>query len=91
MITLHKLKIYARYKGDVDMFGRAGRRSDQQLMDDKEWYLINTLIGDAAVINRHLGSEQRTAEATKRLLENCENEETINEIKRLAMTNSRFW
>jgi len=84
MITLNKLKIFARYRGDVDMFGRAGRQKDKQLFDDREWYLINTLIGDAAVIKRRLGSEQRTEEAARRLRENCESEKVIDEIMRIA-------
>jgi hypothetical protein len=53
-------------------------------MSDEEWWLIETMLQDATVIVRKLGSEARTAQAVKRLQENCENQEVIDEIKRLA-------
>lgn len=84
MITLSKLKIYERYGGDVDMFGRAGRGAERLLVSEDEWHLIGTLVQDATVINRKLGSEDRTAEAVERLRENCENEEVVAQIRRLA-------
>ena len=83
MITLEKMKLYASYR-DIDSFGRSARKADRELMSDEDWWLIDALIGDAAVIVRKLGSEQRTNEAKARLVENCENEEVIEKIKRLA-------
>lgn len=91
MITLKKLQIFTSYKGDGDMFARSGRVSAHESMNEDDWILIETLIQDATVINRHLGSEERTQQATTRLQENCENEEVIREIRRLAETDSKFW
>lgn len=84
MITLEKLKIFARYDGDVDMFGRAGRTGERELFPDSERHLVDRLIEDATVLDRNLGSEQRNAEALKRLQDNCEDEKVIDEIRRLA-------
>lgn len=84
MITLVKLRIYASYDGDGDMFARAGRKKERLLLRDSDWYLIDILLQDATVIDRHLGSEQRTAQAWQRLQDNCENADVINETRRLA-------
>ena len=85
MITLQKLDIFVHYKGDGDMFARSTRHKD--LITDAEWDLIDTLLQDATVINRKLGSKERTAQASQRLKKHCENEGVIAEIKRLAETN----
>ena len=83
MITLSKLKIFKSYKGDVDMFARSGQKYRDQITD-VDWYLIDRLIQDAMVINRRLGSEERTREAIKNLQDNCEDQEVVDEIMRLA-------
>lgn len=84
MITLSKLETYKRYKGDGDSYGRASRPAERESVNDSEWYLIDLLLQDATVLNRKLGSEQRNAEATQRLTENCENAEVVAEIRRMA-------
>ena len=84
MITLDKLKIYKRYKGDGDMFGLAGRPVERQIVNDADWILIDTLLQDVIVIDRKLGSESRVAEAEQRLRETCADDEVIEEIRCLA-------
>ena len=84
MITPDKLKIYARYKGDVDMFARSGRSNEKTLMLDADFDLIQVLLQDANVLDRNLGSPQRTAEAMNRLRSNCSSEEVVAKIRKLA-------
>src|SRR5215213_4037083 len=84
MITAEKLQIFNRYKGDIDSFGRSGRQSEKQLLSDDEWYLVDTMIQDATVINRRLGSEQRAAQASERIRANCESQEVVDRIMLLA-------
>jgi hypothetical protein len=84
MLTLAKLKIFARIKGDIDMFSRAGRAKEKETIDDEEWRLIDTLIQDATVIDRQLGSEERTTQATRRIIDNCENNDVVAKIHSLA-------
>jgi hypothetical protein len=91
MITLPKLRVYASYEGDGDMFARSGRRRYLELITDSDWYLIDRLIEDATVINRKLGSVQRTAEAIKRIQDNCDSQEAVEEIMRLAATDKKHW
>jgi hypothetical protein len=59
--------IFARYHGDIDMFGRAAGRKDKETINDDDWYLIDTLLQDAIVIDRKLGSGRRTLEAIQRI------------------------
>jgi hypothetical protein len=84
MITLAKLKTYEFYQGDPDMYARSGKRHDEEPVADSEWYLIDSLIGDAAVILRHLGSQDRTADALRNLRANCESQDVIDRIMELA-------
>jgi hypothetical protein len=78
VITLAKLKIFAGYRGDIDMISRSRR------LDDEDCYMIDTLIQDAVVIDRKLGSEKRTAEAIERIRDNCENSEVIGQLHAVA-------
>jgi hypothetical protein len=84
MITLDKPSIFARFKGDADMFGRAGRAREKELISDGEWYLIDTLFQDATVIDRNIGSERRILQAKQRILENCEDDQVVAKIHLLA-------
>ena len=84
MVTLEKLGIFKRFCGDPDWFARSANERERQMLSDEEWYLIETLLQDATVLVRDLGSPNRSAEANQRLTENCESVEVINEIKRLA-------
>jgi hypothetical protein len=84
MITLGKLKIFARYKGDIDMFGRAGSQSEKKIVSDEDWHLIDILLQDAVVIDRRLGSDRRTKEATNRIQTNCESNEVVSQVHQLA-------
>ncbi|PYS86016.1 MAG: hypothetical protein DMF62_17345 [Acidobacteria bacterium] len=83
MVTLKKLKVFERYKGDIDMWSRLNINVDTGI-DDDEWRLVDTLIQDVIVIDRKLGSEERTKQASERLRQNCENEAVIAEIRRLV-------
>jgi len=89
MITPGKLKTYEFYNGDADMDARSGKRDGRELVSDSEWYRIDTLIGDATVILRHLGSQDRVADALRNLRANCESQEVIDRIMELAERVSR--
>lgn len=84
MITKEKLNVYANYKGDLDMWLRTDKDHEKTFMESADWYLIDLLLQDANIINPNLGSENRTAEAERRLRESCENVEVIEEIRRMA-------
>jgi len=84
MITSEKVKIFASWKGDGDMFARSGSRSDKEVINDAEWSLIERMLEDQVVIKRNLGSAERVANAKERFRRHCENEEVIEHIGKLA-------
>jgi hypothetical protein len=84
VITLEKLRIYSRYKGDGDLFSRAGSKRERESMHGADWELIDTLLQDATVLNRNLGSEERNNQALRRLRSGCENDEVVSKILSLA-------
>jgi hypothetical protein len=73
------------------MISRSEQGKHAEHITDDETYLIDRLIQDATVINRRLGSEERTKEAIKNLQDNCEDQEVIDEIMRLAATDTKHW
>ena len=84
MITLEKLRIFAIYKGDADMFGRIGRKVEKAIISEADWHLIDTLLQDCIVLDRNLGAEQRNIQASQRIKEHCENDEVVSRIRYLA-------
>ena len=84
MITLDKLRIFNRYKGDLDMFVRTGRARDKQTISDDDRYLIDLLLQDATVLTRELGSAERNPQATKRIRENGESDDVVQQVHALA-------
>ena len=46
MITEDKIKIYKRYKGDIDSWARAGSKKEKLIMIDNDWYMIDGFIQD---------------------------------------------
>jgi hypothetical protein len=81
MITIQKLKIYSRYKGDVDMFQRIGKKSERQLMDPDDWLLIDGLLQDLQISESGRGSIGFASNFNKHLRGVCENEECVNNFR----------
>lgn len=80
MITAEKIKIYTLYKGDTDGFSRGPNRH-QRIIDHKEFSLIESLIQDIKLIARGLASEDYISSVEKKLIENCDNTDTINYLR----------
>ena len=87
MITKEKIKIYKEYKGDSDMSIRSNHNSES-IFSDEEWILIENLINDIRLIKRGLASDLYTTEINKRLKKNCDSEETIQFLSKLAINSS---
>jgi hypothetical protein len=72
MISKYKLRIFKKYGGDIDMFARAGTKSDHKLIEDPEWYTISSLIQNLQLIDKKLVSaefEQKTLAEIKQKVE----------------------
>jgi len=79
------------FRGDGDMCARSSTPLHRNILSDADWALIETLLQDAVVSVRNLGSPQRSLLADRRLSENCEDDGVIREIKRLADTEPGNW
>ncbi|MBC7412502.1 MAG: hypothetical protein H7331_08625 [Bacteroidia bacterium] len=84
MITIEKVKIYNIYKGDVDGFGRASNRH-RKIINHNEFSLLEGLIQDIKLIEKGLASENYISHVNKKLLESCNDMDTINYLKSSAI------
>jgi len=84
MLTLAKIEIYKRYDGDIDRWARSGRKKDKLGMQDDDWHLITGFIGDFTLIKNGLAAESYVNSFNNRLLENCDEKDTIDQIKKLV-------
>ena len=84
MITLRHIEIYKSYDGDGDGFVRCTTTEEKAVMDYKHWSLIESLIQDIRLIKNGLASEDYARAIYERLQENCDSEETIQELKKIA-------
>ncbi|MBN8785640.1 MAG: hypothetical protein J0I84_00965 [Terrimonas sp.] len=81
MITQEKLKIYKKYDGNIDSWARSGRKKEKTIMEDKDWGMIDGLIQDLKLADRGLAAEVYINDIYKRMNENCDSAETVEEIK----------
>jgi hypothetical protein len=84
MITQDKIKIYTKYGGDIDNWARSGSKKEKLVMNDNDWYLIDSLIQDLTLIKNGLAALSFHSDVNYKLKENCDSEETIQMLK--AMT-----
>lgn len=83
MITKEKIHIYHKFKGDIDSWARMGSKKEQSVMKDGDWYLIDGLLQDIQIVKNGLSSNEFSINLQNRLIENCENEEVIDQIKNM--------
>lgn len=84
MITKDKIKIYSKYKGDIDMFARVANKTEEKTISTKDWYLIDDLLQDLILINSGKTSSSYMDELSNKQKENLEDEEALQLLKTLA-------
>ena len=84
MITREKLNVYKYFNGDIDGLARAGTAEQKALIKDKDWFTIDSLVQDIEMVKRGLAGEAYMNVINERLLECCDREETIEELKKIA-------
>ena len=83
MITREKIEIYKYYSGDVDKFSRANG-SHEKVMSDEDFFLIARIVQDLVIIKNGLAAKDFQNKTEKCLLDNCDDQETINLLKSMA-------
>ena len=84
MITEDKIKIYNQYDGDIDSWARSGSKKEKLIMTDEDWYVIDGLIQDLFMVKKGLVSSVFSENLNVKLKETCDNDSTVNQLKRLA-------
>ena len=74
MLTIEKIKIYNKFGGDVDGFARGGKSSEQNLIGDNDWSLIDEFEQDTKLISDRLVSREYRESALNKLNEKCDTE-----------------
>ncbi len=72
MLTIEKIKIYNKFNGDIDAFGRGGKMSEHDRLDDDDWCLIDEFEQDVKLISDRLVSKEFREKALYKLNENCD-------------------
>jgi hypothetical protein len=62
VITKEMLRIYQRFRGDVDGFSRGGTRLEKAAMPDDAWGEIGVLLQSLGMVERGLASPVFAAE-----------------------------
>ena len=68
MLTIDKLRIHARFDGDIDGWARASRGHATTGVTDEDWYLIDALLMGLATIETGVASPPYARQVEQRLL-----------------------
>ena len=86
MLTKQKLAIYQKYRGDVDMWTRAGSKKEKEEMTDGDWSERWSLFQQLQNLERGQLSDEFAARVRNRLQELAPDSELQMELKAYALT-----
>ncbi len=73
MLNIEKIKIYNKFGGDIDGLAR-GKKSEQDLIDDNDWSLIDEFEQDTKLISDRLVSKEYQESSFRKLIKKCDTE-----------------
>jgi hypothetical protein len=85
MITEQKVRTYISYNGDIDAWARVASVTN---MESEDWYIIESLIQDLAMLVHGVISDNYKQELENKLANQCMDEHTIALIKAFAQKQS---
>ena len=85
MITEKKIEIFNRYNGDIDGWVRNNSITEKLIIEDTDWYLIDSVLQDLYLVKKGVASSEFIVNLQNKLIKNCDNEETIAQLKKLAV------
>ena len=77
MITNEKIKIYLRYKGDIDGFTIVGTPDEKAVIAENEFYEVRDLTQDIILMKRNLVSKEYAKRVMNKIKENEINQEMV--------------
>jgi hypothetical protein len=84
MITVKKIELYRKYKGNADMFQMAALPWQRNKIPQEDWTMISQLVQDLKLVNRGLASDSYKEDVLNKIKSSCEDEETAEELKKMA-------
>lgn len=90
MITGKKIGIFNRYNGDIDGWARNNSTKEKLIIEDNDWYLIDSFLQDLFLVQKGLASSDFIVNLENKLKENCDGEETIIQLKKISITYKRL-
>jgi hypothetical protein len=84
VITADKLKIYEAFRGDLDMWVRAGSGRDKEMMSDADWRQIEQLLGEITLVDRGLASEDFARRVETSLRDNTADAMVAAQLRQMA-------
>ncbi len=77
------IDLYKKYGGDGDGFTRCATPEEKLFMDYNSWSLIDNLTQDLSLVKKGITSGSFVESTNQKLMENCENRETIQALKEI--------
>lgn len=84
MISQEKLRIYERFKGDIDGFSRGSKASERDAITDADWRLIDELLQSLTIVRSGSASGEFEAQVRKRLVDAAQDENVREQLFRLS-------
>ena len=81
MLTIDKIRVYEKYGGDYDHYSVYSETKPGFIVDGVEWMLIKDLAHEMFIVQSGLASAEFKERLRIRLIENCDNEHTIEYLK----------
>jgi hypothetical protein len=72
MLTIEKIKIYNKFGGNIDGFARVGESTEQNLINDNDWSLIDGFEQDIKMISDRLASKDYTKKSLQKMIDKCD-------------------
>lgn len=84
MITAEKLKIYLKYRGDIDAWARLAKNREAQIMKDSDWQLIDDFVQAIQLVESGKASNGFEEKLNRNLDESISDDEALKIINKLA-------
>ncbi|MFT3946623.1 MAG: hypothetical protein QM763_06580 [Agriterribacter sp.] len=83
MITIQMLRIYERYKGDVDRYTRASRK-ELSILSEADFFIISRFISDLKLIGNGVAAASYEAQVFEQINNLVDNDQTKEYLLKLS-------
>jgi hypothetical protein len=84
MITVEKIKIFLKYRGDLDAWARLSKKREAQIMTDSDWKLIDDCIQGIYLVKSGKASTDFEVKHKRKIEANISDDDALKMINQLA-------